>query len=117
VVSAWVNEQNLVLGQVTTDEKSNEITAIPQLLDLIDVAGDTITIDAMGCQTAIAEKIRKKKADYVLAVKENQPTLYANIRDYFDYLERMPVRIPPPMNGPVNWKKTTGGLNGGRFGR
>lgn len=88
VVSAWVAEQNLVLGQISTDEKSNEITAIPQLLDLLDVAGDTITIDAMGCQTAIAEKIRKKQADYVLAVKENQPTLYANIRDYFDYLEQ-----------------------------
>jgi predicted transposase YbfD/YdcC len=88
VVSAWVNEHNLVLGQVVTDEKSNEITAIPQLLDLMDLAGDSITIDAMGCQTAIAEKIRKKKADYVLAVKENQPTLYANIRDYFTWLEQ-----------------------------
>jgi predicted transposase YbfD/YdcC len=62
-------------------------------LDLIDVAGDTITIDASkrsfaGCQMAIAEKIRNKNADYGLAVKENQPTLYANIRDYFDYLEQ-----------------------------
>jgi predicted transposase YbfD/YdcC len=75
VVSAWVGEQNLVLGQVKTDEKSNEITAIPQLLDLIDIRGDVVTIDAMGCQTAIAEKIRDKQGEYILAVKENQPHL------------------------------------------
>ncbi|MFP3042394.1 ISAs1 family transposase [Treponema primitia] len=64
VVSAWVTEQNLILGQVTTDEKNNEITAIPQLLDLIDVARDTITIDAMGCQTVLCRrfiKLRRSK--------------------------------------------------------
>jgi predicted transposase YbfD/YdcC len=87
IVSAWVGEQNLVLGQMVTDEKSNEITAIPQVLDMIDIRGDVVTIDAMGCQTAIAEHIRKKEADYVLAVKENQPTLYEDIRDCFEYLE------------------------------
>jgi predicted transposase YbfD/YdcC len=87
VVSAWVGEQDLVLGQTATDEKSNEITAIPQVLDMIDVKGDVVTIDAMGCQTAIAEQIRKKQADYILAVKENQPTLHTDIREYFEYLE------------------------------
>jgi len=88
VVSAWVGKQNLVLGQVATDEKSNEITAIPQVLDMIDIRGDVVTIDAMGCQTAIAQHIRKKEADYVLAVKENQKNLYEGIRDYFEYLEQ-----------------------------
>ena len=87
VVSAWVGEQDLVLGQLATEEKSNEITAIPQVLDLIDIKGDVVTIDAMGCQRAIAEKIREKKADYVLSVKENQRALYENIQDYFEYLE------------------------------
>jgi predicted transposase YbfD/YdcC len=88
IVSAWVGEHDLVLGQVAVDEKSNEITAIPQVLDMIDIRGDVVTIDAMGCQTAIAQQIRKKEADYILSVKENQPTLYQDIRDYFDYLEQ-----------------------------
>jgi len=95
IVSAWVGAQNLVLGQMATDEKSNEITAIPQVLDMIDVKGDIVTIDAMGCQTEIAKKIRKKEADYVLAVKENHPTLYNDIRDYFDYLEEEPCNDKP----------------------
>jgi predicted transposase YbfD/YdcC len=86
-VSAWVGEHNLVLGQAAVDEKSNEITAIPKVLDMIDIKGDVVTIDAMGCQTAIAEKIREKKADYVLAVKENHPILFEDIRDFFSYLE------------------------------
>jgi predicted transposase YbfD/YdcC len=64
----------MVLGQVKTGEKSNEITAIPELLDSLDVKGDTITIDAKGCQTDIAAKIREQEADYMLSVKENQPT-------------------------------------------
>ncbi|MDR2070364.1 MAG: ISAs1 family transposase [Treponema sp.] len=95
IVSAWVNENNLVLGQLATEEKSNEITAIPELLDLIDVSGDTITIDAMGCQKEIVKKIRAKGADYVLAVKENQPVLYGEIREYFAYLdERQTKELP-----------------------
>jgi predicted transposase YbfD/YdcC len=90
IVSAWVGEHNLVLGQMAVGEKSNEITAIPQVLDMIDIRGDVVTIDAMGCQTEIAEKIRKKRADYILAVKENQKTLYQDISDYFEYLEQRP---------------------------
>jgi len=83
VVSAWVDEKSLTLGQVEIDEKSNEITAIPKLLDLIDVKGDVVTIDAMGTQIDIAKKIVEKKADYVLAVKGNQGELHKEIQDYF----------------------------------
>jgi hypothetical protein len=74
VVSAWASKNKILLGQIKTDEKSNEITAIPELLDMIDVTGSTVTIDAMGCQQEIAKKIVKKGADYVLSLKENQPT-------------------------------------------
>ena len=87
VVSAWVSENNITLGELAVDEKSNEITAIPELLDLIDVEGDIVTIDAMGCQTDIAAKIRERGADYVLAVKDNHPTLHEDIATYFDWIE------------------------------
>lgn len=83
-VSAWASDVQLTLAQIKTDEKSNEITAIPALLDLIDVAGCTVTIDAMGCQTKIAEKIVKAKAGYVLALKGNQPNLLENISGFFE---------------------------------
>jgi predicted transposase YbfD/YdcC len=72
IVSAWCSANNLVLGQVKTDEKSNEITAIPELLDLLYLEGCVVTLDAMGCQKKIAEKIRKKKADYIISLKGNQ---------------------------------------------
>lgn len=93
VVSAWVNENEMVLGQLETDGKSNEITAIPALLDMIDVRGDIVSIDAMGCQKEIAAKIREKDADYVLAVKNNHPTLHEDIREYFQWAQREPGRI------------------------
>lgn len=83
MVSAWSNANNMVMGQVKTDDKSNEITAIPALLDLLVLEGSIITIDAMGCQTAIAEKIVDKDADYVLAVKDNQAHLLDDIKDAF----------------------------------
>jgi hypothetical protein len=79
-VSAWSSENGVVLGQEKTAEKSNEITAIPELLEVLELKGCIVTIDAMGCQTEIAEKIIKKKADYVLALKGNQNTLYEAIR-------------------------------------
>ncbi len=82
-VSAWLSEEGLVLGQVQTREKSNEITAIPELLEIIDIRGATITIDAMGCQSEIAEKIIEKGGDYLLAVKENQENLYEDIQETF----------------------------------
>jgi predicted transposase YbfD/YdcC len=75
IVSAYATQQNLCLGQRATDVKSNEITAIPELLDLLDLRGCMVSIDAMGCQKKIAEHIRGKEADYLLAVKENQKEL------------------------------------------
>jgi predicted transposase YbfD/YdcC len=81
LVSAWASEQGLSLGQVAVDAKSNEITAIPLLLDLHD---KVVTIDAMGCQTAIAAHIVAGGGDYVLAVKDNQPTLHAEVRQAFE---------------------------------
>lgn len=83
MISAWATANQLSLGQVATDAKSNEITAIPTLLDLLEIKGGIVTIDAMGCQTAIAEKIIDQGADYVLAVKGNQGTLHEAIDDYF----------------------------------
>jgi predicted transposase YbfD/YdcC len=85
MVSAWACENNLVLGQVKTHEKSNEITAIPELLESINIAGNTITIDAMGTQTEIASKIIEHHADYILAVKGNQPQLLEHIEDEFRF--------------------------------
>lgn len=74
----------LVLAQQKVDDKSNEITAIPLLLDLLNLAGNIVTIDAMGCQKAIAEKIHQKEADYVLALKGNQGTLSEDVRLFFE---------------------------------
>jgi len=85
MVSAWATNNNLVLGQVKVSEKSNEITAIPKLLELITVKGCTVTIDAMGCQQEIARKIIKEEANYILAVKENQKQLHQDIVDEFRF--------------------------------
>jgi predicted transposase YbfD/YdcC len=85
MVSAWASKNNMVLGQVKVCEKSNEITAIPKLLELITVKGCIITIDAMGCQEEIARKIIQQEADYILAVKENQKQLYQDIEDEFRF--------------------------------
>jgi predicted transposase YbfD/YdcC len=79
VVSAWARDSRLLLGQVAVDEKSNEITAIPKLLEILDLAGAVVTIDAMGCQTEIVAKIRDKKGDYILAVKGNQEHLEEDV--------------------------------------
>lgn len=80
IVSVWSKEDGFCLGQKAVEEKSNEITAIPKLLDQIKIKGHVITIDAMGTQTAIVEKIRKKRADYVLALKKNQGTLHEEVK-------------------------------------
>jgi predicted transposase YbfD/YdcC len=84
MVSAWANANRLVLGQVKTDDKSNEITAIPKLLQLLEVKGCIVTIDAMGCQRAIAAQIIQRGGDYVLALKGHQPGLYEAVRQCFD---------------------------------
>jgi predicted transposase YbfD/YdcC len=87
VVSAWAQESRLLLGQLAVDEKSNEITAIPTLLEILELEGAVVTIDAMGCQTEIAAKIREKKADYILATKGNQEHLEEDIIDEFAKLD------------------------------
>jgi len=84
--SAWTNTNCLVLGQRRVDEKSNKITAIPKLLDALELSGTVVAIDAMSCQRAIAEKIILKNADYILAVKENQGHLLEEIKDSFQML-------------------------------
>jgi len=84
IVSAWCDEDGFCLGQVAVEEKSNEITAIPELLDKINVKGQVVTIDAMGTQTEIAAKIRQKRADYVLALKGNQSSLHDDVKVYFE---------------------------------
>ncbi len=84
VVSAWVAEHQITLGQLATEEKSNEITAIPELIDMLDIEGSTVTVDAMGCQKQIAAKIREKGADYVLGLKGNQPALLSDVKLYFE---------------------------------
>ena len=85
MVSAWANDNNLVLGQIKVAEKSNEITAIPKLLEVLSIKDTIVTIDAMGCQTDIAAKIVEKEADYILAVKGNQAQLHQDIQDEFSF--------------------------------
>ena len=87
MVSAWAKEDGLCLGQIKTDEKTNEITAIPELVKLLDVSECVVSIDAMGCQKKIAAAIREKNADYLLAVKGNQPTLNEGICEYMSSIE------------------------------
>ena len=84
LVSAWASANTLTLGQVKTEEKSNEITAIPKLLEMLELSGCIVTIDAMGCQKEIARKIVDRGADCLLPVKENQGQLYQDVRDLFE---------------------------------
>ena len=83
MVSAWASDNELVLGQLKTEEKSNEITAVPTLLDMLSLQGAVVTVDSMGCQKKIAKKVVEKKANYVLALKDNQPKLNASVQSYF----------------------------------
>jgi predicted transposase YbfD/YdcC len=91
MVSAWSCKNNMVLGQVKVNEKSNEITAIPELIKLLDISDNTITIDAMGTQTEIAKEIVKKQANYILAVKGNQAQLLEEIKDEFNFSKQIEV--------------------------
>jgi predicted transposase YbfD/YdcC len=84
LVTAWASEQRLVLGQVKVEDHSNEITAIPALLELLDLTGAIVTIDAMGTQTEIVKQIRHKKADYIVSLKANHPTLHSQVKEWFD---------------------------------
>lgn len=90
MVSAWSSENSLVLGQVAVDQKSNEITAIPKLLALLDVKGCTVTLDAMGCQRAISEAIVGQGADYVIALKGNQGSLRGDVELLFEGMNSSP---------------------------
>lgn len=96
MVSAWAHKNQIVLGQIATDEKSNEITAVPALLDALDVAGAIVTTDAMSCQKEIARKVTARGADYVFALKENQPNLSRDIRDYFQAVDEFPAQYLSP---------------------
>ena len=95
VVSAFSAECGLVLGQLACEEKSNEITAIPRLLELLKINGCIVTIDAMGTQTEIAKKITEKGADYILSLKENQKTLYEDVRLFFEEYRTNSAGISP----------------------
>ena len=95
MINAWATTNHLLLGQEKTEEKSNEITAIPELLEVLSIAGCIITLDAMGCQEDIASKIIKKEADYVLAVKENQGRLYQDLKELFDGAEKVDYQHVP----------------------
>jgi predicted transposase YbfD/YdcC len=92
LVSAWATENGVSLGQVKVDEKSNEIVAVPELLDMLEIAGCIITIDAMGCQTEIAKTIVGREGDYVFALKGNQGTLFEDVELLFDDLEESGYR-------------------------
>jgi predicted transposase YbfD/YdcC len=107
MVSAWTAQNHVVLGQLKTEEKSNEITAIPELLRLLDVSGCLVTIDAMGCQRAIAAQIVKQGGAYVLALKRNHETLYEAVEELFARAQLM------PSSGPVlHYHETTDKAHG-----
>jgi len=107
LVSAWAETNRLVVGQVAVDGKSNEITAIPVLLEVLALSGCIVTIDAMGCQTAIAATIVRGGADYVLALKDNQPTLRQGVATYFAQLDD---RDPAPARAARTVEKNHGRL-------
>lgn len=94
MVSAWANQSQMVLGQLATDKKSNEITAVPELLEMLDVRGCIITADAMSCQKAITGKIAEKEGDYVLALKDNHPVFHDEVRAYFETALKEPQNYP-----------------------
>jgi predicted transposase YbfD/YdcC len=108
MVSAWANENNLVLGQVRVNEKSNEITAIPKLIETLVIDGCIITIDAMGTQTDIAKKIVENKADYILALKENQKELLEQVQDEFRFCKNEAVNETVDVgHGRIETRKCT----------
>jgi predicted transposase YbfD/YdcC len=106
IVSAWANRNEVTLGQIRTSEKSNEITAIPLLLESLLLEGCIVSIDAMGCQKTIAKKIRKEKADYILAVKANHPQLYDEIESSFSLLKSESFEPPTEIDhGRIETRK------------
>ncbi len=96
MVSAWANEAQLVLGQIATEEKSNEITAVPALLKMLDIEGAIVTADAMSCQREIAKVVTERKADYVIGLKENQPMLHKEAVQCFQEVMQSPSLYVQP---------------------
>lgn len=107
MVSAFASANKVVLGQLACAEKSNEITAIPALLQLLVVKGCIVTIDAMGCQTAIAKEIIKQEADYILAVKDNQKNLHKEVREMFPLIKGESAETIEKNNGRIETRKCT----------
>jgi predicted transposase YbfD/YdcC len=99
MVSAWGCEQRLVLGQIATDAKSNEITAVPKLLEMLSLKGCIVTVDALNCQREIARRIVEQGGDYALALKGNQGTLHADVIRYLDDPEAVTTTAPPVVEG------------------
>lgn len=95
MVSAWVVENQIVLGQLKVDDKSNEITAVPKLIDMLNIGGSTVTTDAMNCQTQIAAKIIDKGADYVFCLKGNQGTIHGEVKEFFEFCEKEKFKEVP----------------------
>ena len=113
VVSAWATANGVALGQVRVDDKSNEITAIPKLLRVLELKGCIVTIDAMGCQKKIAREIVKAGADYVLALKGNQSAAHDEVRAFFDQLVPPdPAMGPPPQPARTVFHQTVDGGHG-----
>ncbi len=99
VVSAFVAENQMVLGEIAVPEKSNEITAVPKLLQSLEIGGSVVTADAMSCQKEIVEKVREKKADYVIALKGNQPSMLEDVSLYFEHFaEELPCLVTREKN-------------------
>jgi predicted transposase YbfD/YdcC len=111
IVSAWAEDNGLVLGQLKVDEKTNEITAVPQLLRALELSGCIVTLDAMGCQKNIAKEIKDADADYVLALKGNQATVHQEVKAFLDETiaeanaERPPGVAPSLAAAPLVHKK------------
>ena len=99
MVSAWACEQQLVLGQIATAAKSNEITAVPKLLRLLSLEGCTVTVDALNCQRAVAEQIGAQQGDYVMALKANQGSLHDDVRRFLDDPDSAVARAQPVVDG------------------
>lgn len=100
-LSAWAVDSGISIGQCTVDGKTNEITAIPELLKLLDIRGSTVTVDAIGCQTTVAASIKNAGAEYLLCVKENQPKLHHDIDTAFKFIDRSQDSPVPDLPAPV----------------
>lgn len=120
IVSAWAEDNGLVLGQLKVDEKSNEITAVPQLLRLLELKGCIVTLDAMGCQKNIAKEIIEADADYVLALKGNQETVHEEVKTFLDDAVAeaktwRPPGVGAPPSGPASASKKSVEKDHGRL--